>query len=91
MPRDKKVRTVGDTMDEIRTLEEEAAVYRQCASFLQMRYVPRDSADAQAQIPCNGAPVRTEIIRDLAYDFEEQAVELDKQARVMRGKAVDDE
>ena len=80
MPRPKK-KTVGDVISEISDLKRRAAVQKALVSILRARYIPTDGVqEPQAHISCDGAPVPFELIEEIAYELEEGALEMEKEA-----------
>ena len=80
MPRQKK-KTIGDALAEISDLKQRAAVQMAMVTILRSRYLPRDGVpEPQAAISCDGAPVPTELIDEIASELEEGAEEMNNAA-----------
>jgi hypothetical protein len=90
MPRQRK-KTVGDALQQIKELEQRAAIQRTLVTILRSRYLPSDaSPQPSAQIPCNGAPVNVEIIEEVVEELEDGVEEMLKAANVYRAEEVVD-
>lgn len=90
MPRQKK-KTVGDALLQIAELEQRAAVQQALVTILRSRYLPRDSApDPIAQIPCNGAPVPTDLIEVVVEEIEDGILQMNKAVNIMKAEEVID-
>jgi hypothetical protein len=74
-------KTVGQAMQEVRELNERAAVNRALASYLRTRYLPRDAIGAQSKIQCLGSPVSEPVLEEMAAELEEGAKEMDGVAK----------
>lgn len=73
--------TVGSVLTQVKEMKNRAAVYRGMVQILRTRYLPRDGAEALAQMPCDGAPVPAEIIEEVAENFEEEIAALEKEVK----------
>lgn len=90
MPRQRK-KTVGDMLQEISELEQRVAVQQQLVLILRSRYLPRDSSpDPAARIPCNGAPVSTDVIEEVVEELEDGIEEMRKAVNAFKAEEVQD-
>ena len=90
MPRQRK-KTVGDMLQEISELEQRVAIQQQLVLILRSRYLPRDSSpDPAAQIPCNGAPVSTDVIEEVVEELEDGIEEMRKAVNAFKAEEVQD-
>lgn len=90
MPRQKK-KTVGDMLQEISELEQRVAIQQQLVLILRSRYLPRDSSpDPAARIPCNGAPVSTDVIEEVVEELEDGIEEMRKAVNAFKAEEVQD-
>ena len=90
MPRQKR-KTVGDMLRQISELEQRAAIQQQLVLILRSRYLPKDSSpEPSAQIPCNGAPVATELIECVVEELEDGIEEMNKAVRLYKEEEVSD-
>ncbi len=90
MPRQRK-KTVGDMLRQISELEQRAAIQQQLVLILRSRYLPRDSSpDPAARIPCNGAPVHTDLIEEVVEELEDGIEEMEKAIKLYKEEEVQD-
>lgn len=90
MPRQRK-KTVGDMLQEISELEQRVAIQQQLVLILRSRYLPRDSSpDPAARIPCNGAPVSTDVIEEVVEELEAGIEEMRKAVNAFKAEEVQD-
>lgn len=90
MPRQRK-KTVGDMLQEISELEQRVAIQQQLVLILRSRYLPRDSSpDPAARIPCNGAPVSTDVIEEVVEELEDGIEEMRKAVNAFKAEEVQD-
>jgi len=88
MPR-QRTKTVGDMLQQISELEQRAAVQQQLVLILRSRYLPRDSSpEPAARIPCNGAPVNTDLIEEIVEELEDGIVEMNKAIALHKAEEV---
>jgi len=69
----KRKKTIGQAIQEVRELEERAAVLRIMSGYLRTKYLPRDAISAQAKIACNGSPVSEAMVEEIAAELDEEA------------------
>jgi hypothetical protein len=90
MPRQRK-KTVGDMLQQISELEQRAAIQQALVTILRSRYLPRDSSpDPAARIPCNGAPVSTDLIEEVVEEMEDGVEEMKKAVSLYKEEEVTD-
>lgn len=90
MPR-QRAKTVGDMLQQISELEQRAAIQQQLVLILRSRYLPRDSSpEPAARIPCNGAPVSTDLIEEVVEELEDGIEEMRKAVNVYKAEEVSD-
>lgn len=90
MPRQRK-KTVGDMLKQISELEQRAAVQQALVTILRSRYLPTDaSPKPPAQIPCNGAPVDTDLIEEIVEEMEEGIEQMNKAVNLYKQEEVVD-
>jgi hypothetical protein len=78
-------------LQEISELEQRAAIQQQLVLILRSRYLPRDSSpDPSARIPCNGAPVSTDIIEEVVEELEDGIEEMRNAVNAFKAEEVQD-
>ena len=88
MPR-QRAKTVGDMLQQISELEQRAAIQQQLVLILRSRYLPRDSSpEPAARIPCNGAPVSTDLIEEVVEELEDGIEEMKKAVSLYKAEEV---
>lgn len=75
-----RARTLKNALQEIQEMRQKAAAYKASASYLRTRYLSRDSAKAQAQLTCDGAPVQEAVVEEVAAEMETVARRLEEES-----------
>lgn len=86
MPPQKK--TIGVLLNKVSELKQRAAVQDSLVQILRTRYLPRDGADALAQVDCEGAPVKPDVIEEFVEELEEGVTEINKEVRSILSEEV---
>jgi len=84
-----RTKTLKDIFREVTELKQKAAVYDLLSSFLEGKYLPRDSAPNPAKISCQGAPVVAAVIEEIARELKDGAIEFRKQAKLQEAEEYD--
>jgi hypothetical protein len=83
--------TLGDSISQVRDMEDRAAVLRTAVSHLRTKYVSRDSTPALAQMRTQaGFPVNESVIVNTALELEREAKELEDAVKAAKATELGD-
>ena len=82
--------TLGQIIKEIKELNDRSSVYGALSSFLQSRYLKKDSGNPMAVLKSkDGSPVSQSSIMDVMEELDEQKAKIDNEITIMESEVIE--